>query len=225
MQLSEADRLSFAFLTEIKQISRKSHLLCDFFVSFFSKKNERENLYQLRISDNTLLYKCMHYAVQLRNEGKSTISKEIRLPILKQLTNKKVPAIYLTATNGDIIDLSKLDKTVIFIVPRPSIPLYSTPKNWDTIPDAKGCTLQSKNYKDSIEEFTRLGYTIYGLSVQSIQYLQEVQNRLELPFKFLSDKKLELATILNLPTMQIENLTLLTEVTHYIHYLIAQEGA
>ena len=40
------------------------------FVSFFSKKNERENLYQSRISDNTLLYKCMHYAVQLRNMGK-----------------------------------------------------------------------------------------------------------------------------------------------------------
>ena len=71
MQLSEADRLSFAFLTEIKQISRKSHLLCDFFVSFFSKKNESENLYKLRISDNNILYKCMHYAVQLRNEGKA----------------------------------------------------------------------------------------------------------------------------------------------------------
>ncbi len=49
MQLSEANRLSFAFLAEIKQISQKSHFLCDFFVSFFSKKNERKSLYQLII--------------------------------------------------------------------------------------------------------------------------------------------------------------------------------
>ncbi len=139
------------------------------------------------------------------------------MPTLKQLTNKKVPAIYLTATNGDIIDLSKLDKTVIFIVPRPSSPLYSAPKNWDTIPGEKGCTLESKNYKDNIKEFEQIGYKIYGLSVQSIQYLQEVENRLELPFNFLSDSKHKLATILHLPTMQIENLTLLKRITLIIN--------
>ena len=75
MQLSEADRLSFAFLAEAKQISRKSHFLCDFFVSFFSKKNERKNLYQLRIRNNTVPYKCMCYTVQLCNEKNQTTTK------------------------------------------------------------------------------------------------------------------------------------------------------
>ena len=64
MQLSEADRLSFAFLTEIKQISRKSHLLCDFFASFFSKKNEGKDNIELK------LYKHIHCVMQLRNEIK-----------------------------------------------------------------------------------------------------------------------------------------------------------
>ena len=135
------------------------------------------------------------------------------MPIVKQLSNKKVPNIELKATNGKVVNLSKLDKTVIFIVPRPSSPLYTTPKNWDKIPGAKGCTIQSTNYKDNIEEFTQLGYTIYGLSVQSFQYLTEVQQRLELPFDFLSDKELKLASLLNLPTMQIENLTLYKRAT------------
>ena len=54
MQLSEADRLSFAFLVEIKQISRKSHLLCDFFASFFSKKNEKES----QTSNLTIIFTC-----------------------------------------------------------------------------------------------------------------------------------------------------------------------
>ena len=135
------------------------------------------------------------------------------MPIVKQLSNKKVPNIELKATNGKVVNLYKLDKTVIFIVPRPSSPLYTTPKNWDKIPGAKGCTIQSTNYKDNIEEFTRLGYTIYGLSVQSLQYLTEVRQRLELPFEFLSDEELKLASLLNLPTMKIENLTLYKRVT------------
>jgi len=43
MQLFEQAKLvSFAFLAEIKQLSRKSQLLCDFFLHFFLKKMKRD---------------------------------------------------------------------------------------------------------------------------------------------------------------------------------------
>ncbi len=40
------------------------------FVSFFSKKNERTTPHKVKIRQKIVLYKCMRYAVQLRNEEK-----------------------------------------------------------------------------------------------------------------------------------------------------------
>ena len=58
-----------------------------------------------------------------------------------------------------------------------------------------------------------LGVEVFGLSTQDSAYQREAVERLHLPFALLSDEKLIFTKALNLPTFEVEALTLIRRLT------------
>jgi len=54
---------------------------------------------------------------------------------------------------------------------------------------------------------------VFGLSVQTTEYQREARDRLDLPFELLSDSSLALTERLDLPTFEVEGVTLLKRLT------------
>ena len=139
----------------------------------------------------------------------------------KHLIGMPVPSIPLSSTDGRSIDLASLQgTTVVYAYPmtgRPEVPL---PDGWDMLPGARGCTPQSCAFRDHYQELKALGVAeLFGLSTQDTAYQQEAVARLHLPFEILSDEKLEFAQALNLPTFEVDGMTLVKRIT-----LIMRDG-
>jgi peroxiredoxin len=131
------------------------------------------------------------------------------------LVNMLLPAICLASTAGTIVDLSRLPapRTVIYCYPMTGVPGTSLPENWDAVPGARGCTPQSIGFRDYHEQLSELGAEIFGLSVQTTEYQQEMASRLHLPFEILSDSEFKLCEALRLPTFEISGMRLLKRLT------------
>ena len=129
----------------------------------------------------------------------------------RHLTGIMLPDISLPATDGSTVSLARLKgRTVVYAYPRTGEPGVPSPPGWDQIPGARGCTPQSCGFRDHFAELTSLGVAqVYGLSTQNSAYQREAVERLHLPFAMLSDQKLALARALNLPTFEVEGMTLL----------------
>lgn len=132
-----------------------------------------------------------------------------------RLVGQRLPEVSLSATDGTLIDLSRLDGTnVIYCYPRTSPQDGSSIPGWGEISGAKGCTPQSCAYRDQFLELRKAGvHRVIGVSTQDTEYQQELRTRLKLPFHILSDTQLILANSLNLPTFEIEGLVLLRRLT------------
>jgi peroxiredoxin (alkyl hydroperoxide reductase subunit C) len=100
---------------------------------------------------------------------------------------------------------------VVFGYPRTGEPgKVALVEDWDMIPGARGCTPQTCSFRDLFGELKAAGAShVFGLSTQSNDYQIEMASRLHLPFPVLSDEKLELASALDLPTMQVAGLTMI----------------
>lgn len=131
------------------------------------------------------------------------------------LTGMKLPSIALAATNGQQIDISQITgRTIIYAYPRTAQPDEGVfHEGWEAIPGARGCTPQSCGFRDHHRELQNLGADVFGLSTQDTAFQQEVVERLHLPFSILSDEHLALTQALNLPTFQINGLTLIKRLT------------
>jgi peroxiredoxin len=57
---------------------------------------------------------------------------------------------------------------------------------------------------------------LFGLSTQDTEYQREAADRLHLPFPLLSDSDLLLTKALELPTLQVEHMTLIRRLTMII---------
>ena len=128
------------------------------------------------------------------------------------LVGMTIPPVSLRATNDTAVTLSELKgRTVVFAYPRTGEPgKISLVDDWDMIPGARGCTPQTCAFRDLFAELKAAGAKhVFGLSTQSSDYQTEMASRLHLPFPVLSDEKLELATALDLPTMEVAELTLI----------------
>src|SRR5262249_8801445 len=126
------------------------------------------------------------------------------------LPGLRLPSIKLLSTAGKLVDLSALPgRTVVYIYPRTGRPQVDLPPGWNDIPGARGCTPQSCAFRDHYRELKALGAEVYGLSSQDSDYQREAAERLHLPFSILSDEKLAFARALNLPTFQIQDMTLI----------------
>ena len=129
----------------------------------------------------------------------------------RHLTGMVLPEIALPATDGAIVDLSKLSgRTVVYIYPRTGEPGKAPAEGWDAIPGARGCTPQSCSFRDHFGDLKSLGVAhLFGLSTQDTAYQREVAERLHLPFQILSDADLKLTRALDLPTFEAGGMTLL----------------
>jgi peroxiredoxin len=138
------------------------------------------------------------------------------------LKGKKIPPISLRATDDTAVDLSALKgRTVVFAYPRTGEPgKVSLVDDWDMIPGARGCTPQTCSFRDLFAELKAAGARhVFGLSTQSNEYQAEMAARLHLPFPVLSDEKLKLTEALQLPAMEVADLTLIKRLA-----LIVDDG-
>ena len=136
----------------------------------------------------------------------------------RHLTGRRLPDLALPATNGEAVNLAKLEgRGVVYVYPRTGRPGQALPTGWDDIPGARGCTPQSCGFRDHFAELKRLGVShLYGLSTQDTAYQQEVAERLHLPFAILSDAGLKLTRTLDLPTFAVDGMTLLKRMAWVI---------
>jgi peroxiredoxin len=132
-----------------------------------------------------------------------------------------LPPIWLQSTQGERVNLSALPgRTVVYGYPLTGRPDQNAlPEGWDSIPGARGCTLQSCGFRDRHTGITALGARVFGLSVQPSDYQMELKNRLHLPFNLLSDRDLAFTKALRLPTFEVNQQTYIRRIT-----LILQDG-
>jgi peroxiredoxin len=135
------------------------------------------------------------------------------------LPGQPVPSIALSATDGTTVDLSTHSgRTVVYCYPKTGRPDRDvTPDNWEEIPGARGCTPESRGFRDHYEQLLAAGANeIFGLSVQSTSYQREARNRLDLPFELLSDAEMKLTDALALSTFEAGGETLLKRLTFVV---------
>jgi peroxiredoxin len=149
------------------------------------------------------------------------MSDYTELPILgddggaKHLKNTSISDISLPNQEGNLLRLDRSDtfRMVLYCFPMTGRPDRPLPYNWNNIPGAKGCTLQTCFFRDNYDEIIGLNAVPVGISTQSIDDNKEMSRRLQIPYDVLSDEKLELKHLLNLPTFSIKDKIYLKRLT------------
>ena len=133
----------------------------------------------------------------------------------RHLVGASVAPVSLHASHSEPIDLSQLvGRSIVYAYPLTRKPGVEQPDGWDAIPGAKGCTPQACSFRDHFRELRDLGVDhVFGLSTQSPAYQREAVERLHLPFPILSDAQLELTRAMNLPTFNVDDMTLMKRFT------------
>lgn len=118
------------------------------------------------------------------------------------LTGMIVPAVRLTASDGQTVDLGDLTgRTIIYLYPLTGRPGTDLPDGWDAIPGARGCSTEACDFRDHFTDLQQAGVSqVFGLSSQEPDYQAEVVERLHLPFRMLSDTGFALDDALGMPT-------------------------
>ncbi|HET7764972.1 MAG TPA: peroxiredoxin [Burkholderiales bacterium] len=117
-----------------------------------------------------------------------------------------MPSVVLPATVGEAVDLAEAGSgtLVVYVYPKTGVPGRPLPAGWDLIPGARGCTPQSCAFRDSAQELTGLGATVFGLSAQSLEEQREFAEREHIPYPLLNDSEFRLTAALGLPTFEDE---------------------
>ena len=131
------------------------------------------------------------------------------------LKNKNFPNISLPNQDGNLLNLHRLDtfRMVLYFYPMTGRPDRPLPDNWNNIPGAKGCTIQTCSFRDKYDEIISLNAVPIGISSQSVDDNKEMTSRLRVPYDVLSDEKLELCTELNIPTFLVDSKVFLKRIT------------
>jgi len=131
------------------------------------------------------------------------------------LEGMTVPGLALPSTQGGTVGLAEpaRGRLVAYAYPRTGAPGKPSPVGWDEIPGARGCTPQSCAFRDGLAEFERLGAKVVGISAQEPGEQREFAQREHIPFPLLSDRGLQLAVELRLPTFEVEGTTLYRRLT------------
>jgi peroxiredoxin len=156
-----------------------------------------------------------------RQDNLYELPKDLPVPIddgaCNHLPGMQLPSVPLTSTTGRVVDLAKISgRTVVYCYPRTGKPDKDPPQGWNEIPGARGCTPQSCAFRDHYQELQVLGAEVFGLSTQDTNYQREAVERLHLPFPLLSDEKLIFTKAVNLPTFEVEAMTLIKRLTFII---------
>jgi peroxiredoxin len=137
------------------------------------------------------------------------------------LPGSEVPSVALPSTLGGELDLAEAaeERLVVYVYPRTGKPGEPLLDGWDDIPGARGCTPQSCAFRDTEQELARHGATLIGISAQTPAEQAEFAQREHIPYPLLSDRELELADELGLPTFETSGLELYKRLT-----FVAEEG-
>jgi len=148
------------------------------------------------------------------SDNSNTSSSEIEGD-MNTLKNKNFPNISLPNQDGNLLNLNRLDtfRMVLYFYPMTGRPDRPLPNNWNNIPGAKGCTIQTCSFRDNYDEIISLNAVPIGISSQSVEDNKEMTNRLKVPYDVLSDEKLELCTELNIPTFLVDSKVFLKRIT------------
>ena len=133
----------------------------------------------------------------------------------EHLINNTIPNISLPNQEGNPLQLNRMDtfRMVLYFFPMTGRPDKPLPDNWNSIPGAKGCTIQTCTFRDNYDSLISLNAIPIGISTQSIIDNKEMTSRLGVPYDVLSDEKLELQNLLNLPIFLINNQAFLKRLT------------
>jgi peroxiredoxin len=130
------------------------------------------------------------------------------------LLGSPVPGIRLKSAGGHTVDLASLRGTfVLYAYPRVRSPDPRPTPEWNAIPGAPGCTLQSCRFRDTYQDFFARNVSVFGVSTQDPSNQRLVVSHLQLPFELLSDYQLELAHGWALPTFVVDGEVLLKRLT------------
>jgi len=133
----------------------------------------------------------------------------------KHLKNKSIPNISLPNQQGNLLCLHRADtfRMVLYFFPMTGRPDKPLPNNWNNIPGAKGCTIQTCSFRDNYDDIISLNAVPIGISTQTVDDNKEMTTRLGVPYDVLSDEKLELRAKLNLPMFSINKKNYLKRIT------------
>ena len=87
-----------------------------------------------------------------------------------------VPAVTLAGDDGKEIDLSRINKAIIYFYPKDNTP---------------GCTTEACNFRDFNEDIIKSGWAVYGISADSLESHKGFRAKHELNFTLLSDENKE----------------------------------
>jgi len=135
--------------------------------------------------------------------------------VLEFLKNKSFPNISLPNQEQNLLRLYRQDtfRMVLYFFPMTGRPDKPLPENWNNIPGAKGCTIQTCSFRDNYDEIISLNAVPIGISTQRVDDNKEMTSRLAVPYDVLSDEKLELRAALKLPIFSVNNKNYLRRLT------------
>ena len=137
--------------------------------------------------------------------------KKINIPkeddATKYLKNISIPNISLPNQQGSFLRLDRSDtfRLVLYFFPMTGRPDRPLPDNWNNIPGAKGCTIETCSFRDNYDEMISLNAVPIGISTQKIEDNKEMTTRLNIPYDVLSDDKLKFQKAINLPIFSIKD--------------------
>lgn len=136
------------------------------------------------------------------------------------LTGDSIPDIDLLAVDGKYWNLAQIaqEKVIFYIYPATGVPGTDPIPEWDAIPGAPGCTLQSLGFREHAADFARLSYQVFGISAQSTSEQMEFRQRVHLPFILLSDPLFLLREQLNLPTFDAQGKRFYKRLVLVVHH-------
>jgi peroxiredoxin len=130
------------------------------------------------------------------------------------LAGASLPSVALRSTAGGSVNLADLRGTiVVYVYPHTGRPDIPTPREWDLIPGARGCTPEACAYRDHHAELRELGATVYGVSIDPPEWQREAVDRLHLPFELLSDQDRSWSRPIRLPTFPFQDQIFLKRLT------------
>jgi len=141
------------------------------------------------------------------------------------LINTTISNISLPNQDGNLLRLDRLDtfRIVLYFFSMTGRPDSLLPENWNNIPGARGCTLQTCTFRDNYDELVGLNALPIGVSTQNINDLKEMTSRLNVPFDVLSDDNLLLKNELKLPSFSIKEKVYLKRLTVIIEKTVIKK--
>ncbi|CAI5950447.1 unnamed protein product [Closterium sp. NIES-65] len=111
-----------------------------------------------------------------KRQSSAFVSKRSNNVVAKVSVGNEAPPLSLADQNGRVFDLAKLKG-------KKSVVLYFYPAD-----DTPGCTKQACSFRDSFEEFRKLGAEVVGISGDSPESHKLFAEKYSLPFTLLSDE-------------------------------------